>query len=115
MGVTKVVEREGNQTQNPRPGNTVVVNYTGYIYDETRPGNKGRVFDTSATRGPFTTVIGSGSVIRGWDEGLQMMSLGEKATLIITSDYGYAERGFPGSIPPNSDLVFDVELTSITP
>lgn len=62
---------------------------------------------------PFVTTIGTGSVIRGWDEGVPQMSLGEKAKLTITSDYAYGARGFPGLIPPNSTLIFEVELLKI--
>jgi FK506-binding protein 1 len=62
---------------------------------------------------PFTFTIGVGQVIQGWDEGVMQMSLGEKAKLHITSDYGYGARGAGGVIPPNADLVFEVELLQI--
>ncbi|KAF2423474.1 peptidyl-prolyl cis-trans isomerase [Tothia fuscella] len=62
-------------------------------------------FDTSVGRGEFDTKIGIGRVIRGWDEGIVTMSLGEKATLVISSDYAYGSRGFPQLIPPNATLV----------
>ena len=71
-------------------------------------------FDSSRDRGqPFSFTIGVGQVIKGWDEGVMQMSLGEKATLDITSDYGYGARGAGGVIPPNADLLFDVELIAI--
>ena len=71
-------------------------------------------FDASRDRGrPFQFTIGIGQVIRGWDEGVAQMSLGEKAVLRNTSDYGYGARGAGGVIPPNADLNFEVELLGI--
>lgn len=76
--------------------------------------SNGEQFDSSLSRGrPFTFTIGVGQVIRGWDEGVMTMSLGEKAKLNISSDYGYGSRGAGGVIPPNADLVFEVELLKI--
>ena len=74
----------------------------------------GKKFDSSRDRGqPFTTKIGVGMVIKGWDEAVVQMSVGEQARLIISPDYGYGEEGYPGLIPPNSELIFDVELIKI--
>lgn len=74
----------------------------------------GKKFDSSRDRGrPFQTKIGVGQVIRGWDEGVPQLSLGEKGLLTITGDYAYGERGFPGLIPPNATLIFEVELLKI--
>lgn len=74
----------------------------------------GSKFDSSIDRGrQFQFVIGVGQVIRGWDEGVAQMSVGEKARLHITSDYGYGARGAGDVIPPFADLVFEVELISI--
>lgn len=76
--------------------------------------SNGQKFDASRDRGrPFQFVIGQGQVIRGWDEGVAQMSVGEKAMLHITSDYGYGARGAGGVIPPNADLSFEVELLQI--
>ena len=76
----------------------------------------GTQFDSSIKKGrPFKFQIGVGRVIRGWDEGVMLMSLGEKAILRITSDYGYGARGAGGIIPPNADLNFEVELLEINP
>jgi len=76
--------------------------------------SNGSKFDSSHDRGrPFQFVIGIGQVIRGWDEGVMKMSLGEKAKLTITSDYGYGSQGAGNVIPPNADLVFEVELLKI--
>lgn len=74
----------------------------------------GKKFDSSRDRGaPFETAIGVGQVIRGWDEGVPQLSLGQKAKLHITADYGYGARGAGGVIPPNADLIFEVELLGI--
>ena len=76
--------------------------------------SNGSQFDSSIKKGrPFRFTIGIGQVIRGWDEGVMQMSLGEKAILRITSDYGYGARGAGGVIPPNADLVFEVEVLEI--
>jgi FK506-binding protein 1 len=84
------------------------MHYTGTLADG------GKQFDSSVSRGkPFQFVIGIGQVITGWDEGVMKMSLGEKAMLKISSDYGYGARGAPGAIPPNADLIFEVELLAI--
>lgn len=119
MSVTKHTLSPGNNTDFPKKNDTVTMEYTGWLYDPSKPENKGTQFDSSVGKGNFDTKIGMGRVIRGWDEGIigtsstQGMSLGEKATLIITSDYGYGASGFPGAIPPGADLVFDVELKAI--
>ncbi|KAI5983484.1 hypothetical protein EDD15DRAFT_2315698 [Pisolithus albus] len=74
----------------------------------------GSKFDSSRDRGvPFETEIGVGKVIKGWDEGVLQLSLGEKANLIATPDYAYGARGFPPVIPANSTLKFEVELLKI--
>ena len=73
-----------------------------------------KVFDSSRARNkPLTFLLGIGSVIRGWDEGVALMKLGERATLEITADFAYGAEGAPPAIPPNADLVFDVELLKI--
>ncbi|KAI0875838.1 FK506-binding protein 1B [Hypoxylon argillaceum] len=109
MGVTKTILEEGTGAQ-PTPGQTVTIVYTGWLKDTTKPDNKGKQFDSSVGRGDFVTQIGVGQVIKGWDEGVTQMKVGEKATLDISSDYGYGARGFTGHIPANADLIFDVHL-----
>lgn len=119
MGVNKKIIKEGNGVDFPQKNDEVTMEYTGYLYDRSASESKGQKFDSSIGRGDLKTRIGMGLVIKGWDDGIlgnpnsPAMSLGEKATLIITSDFGYGERGFPGHIPPNSSLVFDVELKAI--
>jgi len=108
MGVTKEIIKPGDGTTFPKTGQTVHVHYTGTFTD-------GKKFDSSRDRGkPFQFKIGTGCVIRGWDEGVAQMSVGERATLTCSPDYAYGERGHPGAIPPNSTLVFDVELLSLS-
>jgi len=94
----------------------IVVHYTGWLYDECAPDNKGKMFDTSATRGtPFGLMVGAGKVIKGWDEGLVgMKEKNAKRLLIIPPDKGYGEKGTGnGLIPPNSTLVFEIETLQI--
>ena len=85
-------------------GKKIKAHYIGKLLDGTE-------FDSSVKRGmPFEFVVGTGQVIKGWDEALSDMKKGEKRTLIIPSDLAYGERGSPPKIPPSSTLVFEVEL-----
>ena len=96
------------------PGKLVSVHYTGWLWDENAKDHKGKKFDSSLDRGkPFQFTLGAGQVIRGWDEGVQGMKMGEKKTLTIPPDKGYGARGAGGVIPPNATLVFDVELLGV--
>ncbi|KAF2168958.1 hypothetical protein M409DRAFT_20971 [Zasmidium cellare ATCC 36951] len=118
MAVTKQLLTPGDGQTKAKKGDTISMEYTGWVYDASKPDNKGSQFDTSTKRpGDFDTAIGVGRVIKGWDEGVLSvdggMTLGEKSTLTITPDYGYGAQGFPGLIPPNSTLVFDVQLKAI--
>ena len=84
------------------------MHYTGSLVSD------GSIFDSSVQKGrPFVFKIGIGMVIKGWDEGVMKMSLGEKAILTMTSDFGYGACGAGGVIPPNADLKFDVEVLAI--
>jgi peptidylprolyl isomerase len=101
-GLRYVVTKAGEGKKKPVHGQKVTVHYTGSLLD-------GRVFDSSVRRGtPAQFAIGE--VIEGWNEALKTMSAGEKRTLIIPPELGYGTMGYPGVIPPNSYLVFDVEL-----
>merc|ERR1712019_175630 len=99
MGVTRDTQQPGDGVTFPKRGDTLTMHYTGTLV------SNGSKFDSSRDKGrPFTFTIGVGQVIRGWDEGVMQMSLGEKATLDMTSDYGYGRQGAGGVIPPNADL-----------
>src|SRR5260370_8531453 len=92
----------------PKPGQTCVMHYTGWLYEN---GAKGKKFDSSVDRGqPFEFPIGQGRVIPGWDEGVATMKVGGKRTLVIPPPLGYGARGAGGAIPPNAPLIFQVEL-----
>ena len=95
----------------PQAGQTVTVNYTGWLFVD---GKKGKKFDSSLDRGePFSFTIGQGQVIKGWDEGLATMHVGGKRTLIIPPDLGYGASGAGADIPPGATLIFEVDLISV--
>lgn len=97
-----------------RRGARLTVHYTGWLYDASRPDNKGRQFDSSSGGEPFTFRLGAGEVIRGWDQGFDGMRVGGKRRLIIPPDLGYGARGTPGGpIPANAGLVFEMELIEV--
>ena len=108
------LEYEDTQVGNgksPSAGQTCVMHYTGWLWVN---GAKGAKFDSSLDRGqPFSFSIGRGQVIKGWDEGIATMKVGGKRTLRIPPELGYGARGFPGAIPPNSTLLFEVELLDL--
>ncbi len=105
-GLQYVVIAEGDGAA-PQPGNRVYVHYVGTLEDGTK-------FDSSRDRGkPFNFTIGQGQVIKGWDEGVALMKVGDRRKLIIPPDLGYGARGAGGVIPPNATLIFDVELLRI--
>lgn len=94
-------------------GQRLSVHYTLYLYSSTAAGNKGNRLESSRdTNMPFSFVLGAGSVIAGWDQGIPGMRVGGSRTLLIPSALGYGSRG-SGRVPPNSALVFDVDLVSI--
>jgi peptidylprolyl isomerase len=104
-GLRYVITEKGAGEQ-PKTGDKVSVHYTGTLTDGTK-------FDSSVDRGtPFTFPLGKGRVIPGWDEGIALLNVGDKATLLIPSALAYGENGAGQSIPPNADLIFEVELIS---
>ena len=95
-------------------GQTVIVHYTGWLYDEGAPESKGAKFDSSLDRNePFDFPLGAGRVIEGWEVGVAGMRIGGQRTLIIPSDMGYGEQGAGNDIPPNATLLFEVKLLNV--
>ena len=107
--VTLETTQEGDGKTFPSQGDTVTVHYTGTL------AASGKPFDSSRDPPgqPFTFPIGTGRVVAGWDQGIMQMSLGQRARLKIPSELGYGDQGAGEAIPPNADLVFDVELLKI--
>ncbi|KAM4570986.1 FKBP prolyl isomerase 1Ab [Fundulus heteroclitus] len=104
MGVEIETIKPGDGRTFPKKGQTCVVHYVGTLTDGTK-------FDSSRDRDkPFRFKIGRQEVIRGWDEGVAQMSVGQRAKLTCSPDYAYGSKGHPGIIPPNTTLIFDVEL-----
>ena len=105
-GLKYVITQKG-KGKKPQKGDKVILHYTGKLTDST-------IFDSSVKRGqPFTFTLGVGQVIKGWDEGIALLMVGDKATFTIPPELGYGSKA-AGKIPPNSTLIFDVELLKIT-
>jgi FKBP-type peptidyl-prolyl cis-trans isomerase len=95
-------------------GDTASVHYTGWLYDESAPDGRGDKFDSSVDRGQeFPFPVGAGRVIKGWDEGVVGMLIGEKRELTIAPELAYGNRGAGSVIPPGATLVFEVELMGL--
>lgn len=105
-GLTYIVTKQGDGAP-VKAGQMVVVNYTGLL-------TNGTLFDSSLARNePFSFPVGAGMVIKGWDEGLQNLRVGDHATLIIPPEIGYGASGAGGIIPPNATLIFIVEVLGV--
>ncbi len=104
LSITDIILGDGDEAT---PGQTVSVNYRGTLQN-------GEEFDSSYGRGPFSFPLGAGRVIKGWDEGVAGMRVGGKRKLIIPPELGYGSRGAGRVIPPNSTLIFEVELLEIS-
>src|SRR5262245_12983996 len=97
--------------ESPTPGQNCLVHYTGWLWND---GAKGKKFDSSLDRGtPFSFHVGEHEVIKGWDEGVATMKVGGKRELLIPAGLAYGARGAGGVIPPNSTLLFEVELVDL--
>ena len=107
----QIVDSKEGTGASPKSGQTCVMHYTGWLYEN---GQKGKKFDSSVDRNePFEFPVGAGQVIRGWDEGVASMKIGGKRTLIVPPQLGYGARGAAGVIPANATLMFDVELLGV--
>jgi FKBP-type peptidyl-prolyl cis-trans isomerase FkpA len=112
----EVIERVVGKGREATLGTTVRVNYTGWFHRPMSTTGRGKKFDSSLDSGrePLEFRLGAGQVIKGWEQGVAGMKIGGKRTLIIPSQLAYGKRGAPGgSIPPDSDLIFDVELLGV--
>jgi FKBP-type peptidyl-prolyl cis-trans isomerase FkpA len=94
-------------------GKTVKVHYTGWLYNTTVANNKGKQFDSSAGKAPYPFTLGANQVIAGFDLGVLGMKVGGKRTVLIPAAQAYGTRGSPPDIPPNSGVVFDIELMEV--
>jgi peptidylprolyl isomerase len=107
----KYRDLEEGEGEPPATGQTCVVHYTGWLWENDAKGEK---FDSSVERGrPFSFHVGEREVIKGWDEGVSTMKVGGKRELIIPADLAYGERGAGGKIPPNATLMFEVKLLEL--
>jgi peptidylprolyl isomerase len=105
-GLKIILVNEGNGMR-ATAGKIVSVHYTGYLTDGTK-------FDSSVDKGtPIKFTLGTGQVIKGWDEGIALLTAGSKARLVIPDDMGYGAEGYPPLIPPGATLIFDVELVTV--
>lgn len=108
MGITRTILKQGVGAL-PSAGDLVTVHCTGYL-----AAGKKKFWSTKDDSKPFSFNVGIGQVIRGWDEGVMQMAVSEVSELLMTSDYAYGARGFPAwNIPPNADLIFEIELLKI--
>lgn len=114
-GLSRRILKEGGGAT-AQMGQTAVVHYTGWLYDENAANHRGEKFDSSVDRGQhFEFNLGAGNVIRGWEQGVVGMQVGEIRELTIAPELAYGERGYPGAIPPSATLVFEVELADVKP
>ena len=115
----KIIDRKIGSGKEAATGKAAMVHYTGWLYDEKAPDKKGKQFDTSTKREggiPFGFIVGVGRVIKGWDQGVAGMKVGGSRTLIVPASLAYGDRNVGnGLIPPNSTLIFDIDLLDVKP
>ncbi len=114
VNTMKSVELKAGTGEEIAAGKIAVVHYTGWLYEASAKDNKGKQFDTSRSGGQaFRFPVGTGQVIKGWDQGVVGMKVGESRRLIIPADLAYGDNGAGGVIPPGATLVFDIDLVAI--
>ena len=110
----EIIDRVVGKGKEATVGSKILVHYTGWLHKPLAPKQRGKKFDSSLDRGdPLEFQLGAGMVIKGWEQGVQGMKIGGKRTLIIPSALAYGKRGAGGMIPPDADLIFDVELVNV--
>ena len=109
-----VIDQKVGTGAEAKDGMTVLVHYTGWLYDDSVKDKHGKKFDSSHDRDePFSFMLGQGNVIAGWDQGVVGMHVGGKRILLIPAALGYGAKGAGDDIPPNASLVFEVELLKV--
>jgi FKBP-type peptidyl-prolyl cis-trans isomerase len=113
-GQMQIVELKPGTGPAIAAGQKAVVEYTGWLYETSSPDKKGKQFDSSKNGGQsFRFTLGAGQVIKGWDQGVLGMKVGERRRLTIPADLGYGDLGAGGVIPPGATLIFEVDLVAI--
>lgn len=110
FSIEEVTEGSGPRAE---IGKLAVVQYEGYLCDPSAPDLKGARIDYSRGGAPFTFIVGAGTVIEGWEKGVEGMKVGGRRTLTIPPEMAYGESGVENVIPPNATLIFDVELIDV--
>jgi FKBP-type peptidyl-prolyl cis-trans isomerase FkpA len=108
----KIIDTVIGKGKPATPGATVTIHYSGWLYSPKADKQHGEAFDSSVGGAPFTFQLGAGKVIKGMDDGVAGMSVGGKRTLVIPAELAYGARG-AGPIPPNANLIFDIELLDV--
>ncbi len=109
----QVIDQKQGEGDEAVKGKLVVVHYRGWLYDDGAEQHKGTEFDSSRDRKPFTFPLGAGVVVKGWEEGIVGMKVGGVRTLIIPPELAYGSAGAGDVIPPDTSLIFEVELLEV--